>query len=85
MRNKPSLTELVRDAALDDDFSIDEGLVLIKRLNVVYGSDKATKKALNRLADILIGIQERRRTIHQTAEEKHRAELEAHEQCAQLL
>ena len=71
MRNKPTLTEIVRDAALDDDFSIDEALVLIQRLNHVYGEDKATKKALNRLADIVIGIQERARIIHQAAEREY--------------
>jgi hypothetical protein len=85
MSNKPTLTEIVRDAALDDDFSIDEGLVLIKRLNAVYGKDKATKKALSRLADILIGVQQRSRLIHQTAERTYQAARDEQEQIAQLL
>lgn len=85
MRNKPTLTEIVRDAALDDDFSIDEGLVLLRRLNRVYGADPATKKALDRIADILIGVQARQRLIHQTAEQRYQEERDAHEQCAQLM
>jgi hypothetical protein len=71
MRNKPTLTEVVRDAALDDDFSTDRALVLVKRLYHVYGKDEATKKVLNELADILIGIQERQRIIHQAAEQEY--------------
>lgn len=85
MRNKPTLTEIVRDAALDDDFSIDEGLMLIKRLNAVYGDDKATKKVLNRLADILIGVQTRSRLVHQTAEQRHKTERDVDEMRAQLM
>lgn len=85
MRNKPTRTETVRDAALDDDFSIDEALVLVRRLNEVYGADKATKKVLNRLADILIGVQCRSRLVHQTAEQRYQAERDAQEQIAQLL
>lgn len=73
MRNKPTLAEIVRDAALDDDCSTNEGLVLVKRLNYVYGGDPATKKVLTRLTDILIGIQERQRVIHQAAEQQHRS------------
>lgn len=73
MRNKPTLTEIVRDAALDDDCSTDEGLVLVKRLYHVYGSDPATRKVLTRLADILIGIQARQRLIHQAAEQQYRS------------
>lgn len=68
MRNTPTLTELVRDAALDNDFGVDRLLVLLLRLKHVYGSDPATHKALDEMADILIGIQARSRTIHQTAE-----------------
>jgi hypothetical protein len=69
MRNKPTLTEIVRDAALDNDFGTDRALVLVQRLNHVYGGDKGTRKALDELADILIGIQERARLIHQAAEQ----------------
>lgn len=68
MRNKPSPTEFVRDAALNDDMGIHRALVLVQRLNHVYGSDTATKKALGELADILIGVQDRQRQIHQLAE-----------------
>lgn len=73
MRNKPTLTEIVRDAALDDDCGADRGLILVQRLYHVYGSDPATKKALNELTDILIGIQERQRVIHQIAEQQYRS------------
>lgn len=85
MSRTPTLTEIVRDAALDNDCGIDRALVLIKRLNVVYGADPATKKALTELVDILVGVRTRQRLIHQTAEQKHKAEMDAHEQCAQLL
>lgn len=85
MRNKPTRTELVRDAALDDDFSIDEALVLVKRLNRVYGGDAATKKVLDRLTDILIGVQGRSRIVHQTAERAHKADLDDEQIRAQLM
>jgi hypothetical protein len=85
MSRTPTRTELVRDAALDDDFSIDEALVLVLRLNEAYGRDKATKKALNRLTDILIGVQSRSRIIHQTAEQAYQAERDEDEIIAQLL
>lgn len=85
MRNTPTLTEIVRDAALDDDFSIDEALVLLLRLNTVYGRDPATKKALTRITDILIGVQQRQRTIHQAAERRYQAEKDEQEQIAQLM
>lgn len=85
MRNKPTLTEIVRDAALDDDMGIDRALVLVKRLNHVYGSDKATKKALEEIVDILVGVRSRARLIHQTAEQKYQAERDSEEQIAQLL
>ena len=85
MSNKPTRTELVRDAALDDDFGIDRALVLVKRLNYVYGEDKATKKVLSELADILIGVRARARVIHQTAEQVYQTERDEHEQIAQLL
>jgi hypothetical protein len=85
MRNKPTLTELVRDAALDDDFGLDRALILIKRLNVVYGRDKATRKVLEELTDILIGVRVRARERHQEAERRRIAERDAAEIAAQLL
>ena len=85
MSKTPTRTELVRDAALDDDFSLDEALVLIKRLNAAYGKDVATKKVLNRLVDILIGVQSRSRIVHQTAEQAYQAERTADEAMAQFL
>ena len=85
MSNKPTRTELVRDAALDDDFGMDRALVLLRRLNYVYGRDKATKKVLGELADILIGIQQRARLTHQEAEQQVKAERDEHEQISQLL
>ena len=85
MSNKPTLTERVRDAALDDDFGIDRALVLVKRLNYVYGRDPATKKALEELVDILIGVRRRARITHQTAEQRYQAERDEQEQIAQLL
>ena len=85
MRKTPTLTEIVRDAALDDDFGVDRALVLIKRMNYVYGRDPATKKVLEELADILIGVRRRARIIHQTAEQKYQAERDEQEQIAQLL
>ena len=66
-----TLTEIVRDAALDDDFGTDRALVLVQRLNHVYGRDPATKKVLAELVDILAGIQERQRAIHQAAEQDY--------------
>ena len=83
--NKRTRTELVRDAALDDDFGIDRALVLVKRLNYVYGEDKATKKVLSELADILIGVRMRARVIHQAAERTYQTERDEYEQIAQLL
>ena len=85
MRNKPTRTELVRDAALDDDFGIDRALVLLRRLNYEYGRDAATKKVLSELADILIGIQARARVVHQTADQQYQAERDQEEQIAQLM
>jgi len=85
MSKTPTRTELVRDAALDDDFSLDEGLVLLKRLNRAYGADPATKKVLDRLTDILIGVQSRSRIVHQTAEQAYQAERTADEAMAQFL
>ncbi len=85
MRNQPTLTEIVRDAALDDDFGTDRALVLVKRLNRVYGKDPATKKVLDELADILIGVGQRARIIHQTAEQTYQAERDREEQIAQSL
>ena len=85
MSRTPTRTETVRDAALDTDFGTDRALILVKRLNHVHGRDAATKKVLSELADILIGIQARARVIHQTAEREHRKEMDAHEQCAQLM
>ncbi len=73
MSRPPTLTELVRDAALDDDAGIHRALVLVKRLNVVYGRDAATRKALSELADILIGVQQRARCTHQAAERAYQA------------
>ena len=68
MSRRTTRTELVRDAALDNDLSLDEALVLLRRLNHVYGRDPATKKVLSRLVDIVIGHQQRDRLIHQDAE-----------------
>ena len=82
---KPSVTEIVRDAALDDDFGIDRALVLVRRLNHVYGRDPSTKKALNELADILIGVQCRSRAIHQDIERRSKAERDGDEMIAQLM
>lgn len=84
MRNKPTLTELVRDAALDDDFGVDRALVLIKRLNYVYGRDKATKKVLEELTDILIAVRQRARARHQEAERRWLAERDEAEIRAQF-
>jgi protein-disulfide isomerase-like protein with CxxC motif len=85
MSRQRTRTELVRDAALDDDFSIDRALVLVKRLNYVYGEDRATKKVLTELADILIGVRARARATHQDAERLYQAEQDEREQVAQLL
>jgi hypothetical protein len=85
MSRQRTRTELVRDAALDDDFGIDRALVLVKRLNYVYGEDRATKKVLTELADILIGVRVRARIVHQAAERAYQAEQDEREQLAQLL
>jgi len=85
MRNKPTPTELVRDSALDDDFGLDRALVLIKRLNYVYGRDKATKKVLEELTDILIAVRQRARERHQEAERRRKAERDGDEALAQSL
>jgi hypothetical protein len=85
MRNTPTLTEIVRDAALNNDFGIDRALVLVKRLNHVYGKDAATRRALAELVDILISVRDQARIIHQTAEQKYQAERDAEEQIAQML
>jgi hypothetical protein len=85
MSRQRTRTELVRDAALDDDFGIDRALVLVKRLNYVYGEDRATKKVLTELADILIGVRARARATHQAAERAYQAERDIDEQIAQLL
>lgn len=74
MSRKPSHTEIVRDAALDDDFGTHRALVLVHRLKHVYGRDDATYKVLDELADILIGIQDRQRQTHQLAEQIYEAE-----------
>lgn len=74
MSRKPSHTEIVRDAALDDDMGTDRALVLVQRLKHAYGRDPATYKALDELADILIGIQNRQRQVHQLAEQLYEAE-----------
>ena len=85
MSRQPTRTETVRDAALDTDMGTDRALILVKRLNHVYGRDAATKKVLSELADILIGVQSRARIIHQSAEQAYQREMDAHEQCAQLM
>lgn len=85
MTRQPTRTERVRDAALDNDLSLDEALVLLRRLNHVYGEDKATKKVLSRLVDIVIGHQQRDRIIHQSAERAYKAERDIEEQIAQLM
>jgi hypothetical protein len=84
MRNKPTSAELARDSALDDDFGIDRVLVLIKRLNYVYGRDKATRKVLEEAADILIGVRQRARQRHQEAERCQMAERDEAEIRAQF-
>jgi len=85
MRNKPTPAETARDSALDDDFGLDRALVLVKRLNYVYGRDPATHKVLTELADHLIGIKQRARARHQSAERDYRAARDSEEQIAQLL
>jgi hypothetical protein len=85
MRNKPTSAETARDSALDDDFGIDRALVLIKRMNYVYGRDKATRKVLEELTDILIGVRQRARKRHQEAERKHLEDMHGDEIAAQLL
>ena len=85
MSRLPSSTERVRDSALDDDCGADRALVLVKRLNHVYGRDAATKKVLNELADILIGVQARARQRHQTAERLYQAARDDEECIAQLM
>jgi hypothetical protein len=73
MRNKPTLTEVVRDAALNNDMGIDRALVLVERLYHAHGKkDDATKKAFSELVDILARVRGEQRLIHQTAEQQHR-------------
>lgn len=85
MRNKPSSTERVRDSALDDDLGIDRALEILLKFNHVYGRDRTTKKYLNELADILIGVQQRARQRHQAAERIYQAARDDEEYIAQLM
>lgn len=85
MSKRPTLTEIVRDAALDNDCGVDRALVLVKRLNAVYGKDDATKKVLTELVDILVRVRASSRLIHQTAEGQYQADRDDEAIMAQFL
>lgn len=84
----PTPIERERDSALNDDFSLDRALHIVRAFYEVYGGHETTAKYIDELADILIAVKHRARDRHQQAEAERltlQAERDKEAQIAQLL